>query len=84
MTLGRASSMSSPQASSMPVAEEETHILLIEPAGTPNTGDPPPPLQGGDLSRRALARGRTHGRHPVTAPDQPLRKPPLRKAADPK
>lgn len=23
-----------------PVAEEETEILLIEPAGTPNTGDP--------------------------------------------
>lgn len=23
-----------------PVAEEETHILLIEPPGTPNTGDP--------------------------------------------
>jgi mannose-6-phosphate isomerase-like protein (cupin superfamily) len=23
-----------------PVAEEEVHILLIEPAGTPNTGDP--------------------------------------------
>ena len=23
-----------------PVAEEETHILLIEPSGTPNTGDP--------------------------------------------
>jgi mannose-6-phosphate isomerase-like protein (cupin superfamily) len=23
-----------------PVADEETHILLIEPAGTPNTGDP--------------------------------------------
>jgi len=23
-----------------PVAEEETHILLIEPHGTPNTGDP--------------------------------------------
>jgi mannose-6-phosphate isomerase-like protein (cupin superfamily) len=23
-----------------PVAEEETHILLIEPRGTPNTGDP--------------------------------------------
>jgi len=23
-----------------PVATEETHILLIEPAGTPNTGDP--------------------------------------------
>lgn len=23
-----------------PVAEEETHVLLIEPAGTPNTGDP--------------------------------------------
>ena len=22
-----------------PVAEDETHILLIEPAGTPNTGD---------------------------------------------
>jgi mannose-6-phosphate isomerase-like protein (cupin superfamily) len=22
-----------------PVAEEETHILLIEPTGTPNTGD---------------------------------------------
>ena len=22
-----------------PVAEEETHLLLIEPAGTPNTGD---------------------------------------------
>ena len=22
-----------------PVADEETHILLIEPAGTPNTGD---------------------------------------------
>jgi hypothetical protein len=21
------------------VAEEETHLLLIEPAGTPNTGD---------------------------------------------
>ena len=23
-----------------PHAEEETHLLLIEPAGTPNTGDP--------------------------------------------
>lgn len=23
----------------LPVAEEETHILLIEPCGTPNTGD---------------------------------------------
>ena len=23
-----------------PVADEEVHILLIEPAGTPNTGDP--------------------------------------------
>ncbi|WP_047145939.1 cupin domain-containing protein [Aquamicrobium sp. LC103] len=23
-----------------PYAEEETHLLLIEPAGTPNTGDP--------------------------------------------
>ena len=23
-----------------PIAEEETHILLIEPTGTPNTGDP--------------------------------------------
>jgi mannose-6-phosphate isomerase-like protein (cupin superfamily) len=23
-----------------PVAEEEAHILLIEPQGTPNTGDP--------------------------------------------
>ncbi len=23
-----------------PMAEEETHLLLIEPAGTPNTGDP--------------------------------------------
>jgi mannose-6-phosphate isomerase-like protein (cupin superfamily) len=23
-----------------PVAEEETHILLIEPKGTPNTGNP--------------------------------------------
>ena len=23
-----------------PFAEEETHILLIEPSGTPNTGDP--------------------------------------------
>lgn len=23
-----------------PVAEEETHVLLIEPSGTPNTGDP--------------------------------------------
>ena len=23
-----------------PVAEEETHILLIEPTGTPNTGNP--------------------------------------------
>jgi mannose-6-phosphate isomerase-like protein (cupin superfamily) len=23
-----------------PVADEETHILLIEPSGTPNTGDP--------------------------------------------
>jgi mannose-6-phosphate isomerase-like protein (cupin superfamily) len=23
-----------------PVAEEEAHILLIEPTGTPNTGDP--------------------------------------------
>ena len=23
-----------------PVAEEEVHILLIEPAGTPNTGNP--------------------------------------------
>jgi len=23
-----------------PVAEEETHVLLIEPTGTPNSGDP--------------------------------------------
>jgi mannose-6-phosphate isomerase-like protein (cupin superfamily) len=23
-----------------PVADEETHVLLIEPVGTPNTGDP--------------------------------------------
>lgn len=23
-----------------PVADEEAHMLLIEPAGTPNTGDP--------------------------------------------
>lgn len=23
-----------------PMAEEEAHILLIEPSGTPNTGDP--------------------------------------------
>ncbi|MCS0497632.1 cupin domain-containing protein [Ancylobacter sp. MQZ15Z-1] len=23
-----------------PVAEEETHLVIIEPAGTPNTGDP--------------------------------------------
>jgi mannose-6-phosphate isomerase-like protein (cupin superfamily) len=23
-----------------PVADEETHLLLIEPCGTPNTGDP--------------------------------------------
>jgi mannose-6-phosphate isomerase-like protein (cupin superfamily) len=23
-----------------PVAQEEVHVLLIEPAGTPNTGDP--------------------------------------------
>jgi mannose-6-phosphate isomerase-like protein (cupin superfamily) len=23
-----------------PVAEEEVHVLLIEPTGTPNTGDP--------------------------------------------
>lgn len=23
-----------------PVADEEAHLLLIEPAGTPNTGDP--------------------------------------------
>ncbi|MFZ2101884.1 MAG: cupin domain-containing protein, partial [Oricola sp.] len=23
-----------------PVAEEETELLIIEPAGTPNTGDP--------------------------------------------
>lgn len=23
-----------------PVADEETHLLLIEPTGTPNTGDP--------------------------------------------
>jgi mannose-6-phosphate isomerase-like protein (cupin superfamily) len=23
-----------------PIAKEEAHILLIEPAGTPNTGDP--------------------------------------------
>ena len=23
-----------------PIAEEETHLLLIEPRGTPNTGDP--------------------------------------------
>lgn len=23
-----------------PIAEVETHLLLIEPAGTPNTGDP--------------------------------------------
>ena len=22
-----------------PIAEEETHLLIIEPAGTPNTGD---------------------------------------------
>jgi len=24
----------------LPTAEEETHLLLIEPIGTPNTGDP--------------------------------------------
>jgi mannose-6-phosphate isomerase-like protein (cupin superfamily) len=24
----------------LPFAEEETHLLLIEPSGTPNTGDP--------------------------------------------
>jgi mannose-6-phosphate isomerase-like protein (cupin superfamily) len=23
-----------------PIAEEEAHLLLIEPHGTPNTGDP--------------------------------------------
>ena len=23
-----------------PIAEEETHLIIIEPAGTPNTGDP--------------------------------------------
>jgi hypothetical protein len=23
-----------------PIAREETHILLIEPTGTPNSGDP--------------------------------------------
>jgi mannose-6-phosphate isomerase-like protein (cupin superfamily) len=28
-----------------PLAEEETHVLLIEPMGTPNTGD-----AGGDLT----------------------------------
>ncbi len=27
-------------AEHQPVAEEEAHILLIEPSGTPNTGDP--------------------------------------------
>ena len=32
-----------------PVAEEETHLLLIEPTGTPNTGD-----EGTDAPRREL------------------------------
>jgi mannose-6-phosphate isomerase-like protein (cupin superfamily) len=27
-------------AEHLPTAEEETHLLLIEPMGTPNTGDP--------------------------------------------
>ena len=32
-----------------PVAEEEAHVLLIEPTGTPNTGDPDTAAEKTDL-----------------------------------
>jgi mannose-6-phosphate isomerase-like protein (cupin superfamily) len=36
-------------AEHLPTAEEETHLLLIEPIGTPNTGDPSTAAQGRDI-----------------------------------
>jgi mannose-6-phosphate isomerase-like protein (cupin superfamily) len=33
----------------LPTAEEETHLLLIEPIGTPNTGDPKTAAQARDI-----------------------------------
>jgi mannose-6-phosphate isomerase-like protein (cupin superfamily) len=33
----------------LPTAEEETHLLLIEPIGTPNTGDPTTAAQVRDI-----------------------------------
>jgi mannose-6-phosphate isomerase-like protein (cupin superfamily) len=33
----------------LPTAEEETHLLLIEPIGTPNTGDPATAAQARDI-----------------------------------
>jgi mannose-6-phosphate isomerase-like protein (cupin superfamily) len=41
VTLGPGEMFVVPQgAEHCPVAEEETHLLLIEPTGTPNSGDP--------------------------------------------
>ena len=33
----------------LPTAEEETHLLLIEPIGTPNTGNPATAAQAQDI-----------------------------------
>jgi mannose-6-phosphate isomerase-like protein (cupin superfamily) len=33
----------------LPTAEEETHLLLIEPIGTPNTGDPATAAQAREI-----------------------------------
>src|SRR3546814_13600618 len=41
-----------------PRAEEDTHVLLIEPSGTPNPHDAPPP------ARRPLASRAGQQRHP--------------------
>jgi hypothetical protein len=45
-----------------PVAQEETHILLMEPSGTPNTGDARTLPQSGassDRAQRATAPARS-------------------------
>jgi mannose-6-phosphate isomerase-like protein (cupin superfamily) len=53
-----------------PVAEEEVHLLLIEPAGTPNTGDREPRPRRWPCRRlpEAVPRrpGRAAVRHPGT------------------
>lgn len=49
-----------------PVAEEESHILLIEPTGTPNTGDPKTAAPRRDIS---------NPQSPVPSPQTSRRRP---------